>query len=215
LAGSILLVAAGYYLGGLIGLQLKLPPLGCSIIWPPNAVLLAALMLIPTRRWWLYLLALLPAHLHLVAYFQPEAPLPAMFGQFAGNAGQAVLGALAVRPFLGAPPRLDTLRRMTWFILLAGILAPALGSVVAASWFLFTGWVDNFWITWRMRFLTNAFATLTITPLILLTITGKMPVLRNVPRRRVVELTLLVARSLPLESLPLAWRTRVRGVPRR
>ena len=193
LVGSIVLVAAGYYVGGLIGLQLKLLPLGCSIIWPPNAVLLAALMLIPPQRWWLYLLALLPAHLHLVAYFQPEAHVPAMFGQFAGNAAQAVLGALAVRPFLGAPPRLDTLRQMTWFILLAGILAPAIGSVVAASLFLLTGWVDNFWLTWRMRFLTNAFATLTITPLILLTITGKVPVLHNVPRRRVAELALLVA----------------------
>jgi PAS domain S-box-containing protein len=82
---------------------------------------------------------------------------------------------------------------MTWFILLAGILAPAVGSVVAASLFLLTGWVDDFWLTWRMRFLTNAFATLTITPLILLTVTGKMPVLHNVPRRRVAELALLVA----------------------
>ncbi len=193
LAGSILLVAAGYYAGGLIGLHLKLLPLGCSIIWPPNAVLLAALMLIPGRRWWLYLLALLPAHLHLVAYFQPEAPLPAMFAQFAGNTGQAVLGALAVRPFLGVPPRLETLRQMTWFIVLGAILAPALGSVLAASLFLLTGWVDNFWLPWRMRFLTNAFATLTITPLILLTLRAKRPALQDVPRRRLGELVLLVA----------------------
>src|SRR5678815_4487931 len=99
LAGTVLLVMAGYYVGGLIGLRLKLPPSGISIIWPPNAILLAALMLIPARKWWLCVLALLPAHINLVAYFQPEAPLPVMFCQFAANAGQAVLGALAVRTF--------------------------------------------------------------------------------------------------------------------
>ena len=196
LAGSILLVAAGYYAGGLIGLKLKLMPFGISVIWPPNAILLAALILTPTRRWWLYLLALLPAHLNMVAYFQPEAPLPVMFCQFAGNAGQAVLGALAVRPVLGVPPRLDTLRRMTWFTLLAAIAAPALASVLAASLFMLTGWVENLWITWRMRFLTNVFATLTITPLILLTVTGKMPAFRNVPLRRYAELGLLMAALL-------------------
>src|SRR5688572_30630984 len=153
LAGSILLVVAGYYAGGWIGLKLKLEPIGISVIWPPNAILLAALMLIPARRWWLYLLPLLPAHLHLVAYFQPEAPLPVMFCQFAGNAGQAVLGALAVRPFVGVPPRLDTLRSMTWFMLLGALAAPALASALAASLFMLTGWVENLWIAWRMRFL--------------------------------------------------------------
>src|SRR5688572_13773 len=196
LAGSILLVMAGYYTGGLIGLKLKLEPIGISVIWPPNAILLAALMLIPGRRWWLYLLALLPAHLHLVANFQPEAPLPVMFCQFAGNAGQAALGALAVRPVLGVPPRLDTLRSMSWFMLLAAIVAPALASALAASLFMLTGWVENLWIAWRMRFLTNVFATLTITPLILLTVTGKTTVLRNIPLRRYAELGLLMAALL-------------------
>ena len=196
LAGSILLVMAGYYAGGLIGLKLKLMPFGISVIWPPNAILLAALMLTPAQRWWLYLLALLPAHLHLVAHFQPEAPLPVMFCQFAGNAGQAVLGALTVRPFLGVPPRLDTLRSMTWFMLLAAIAAPALASALAASLFMLTGWVENLWITWRMRFLTNVFATLTITPLILLTVTRERPAFRNIPLRRYAELALLMAALL-------------------
>jgi len=196
LAGTVLLVAAGYYVGGWIGIYLKLPPFGISVIWPPNAILLAALLLTPARRWWLYLLALLPVHINLVAYFQPEAPLPVMFCQFAGNAGQAVLGALAVRPFLGVPPRLDTLRRMTWFILLAAIAAPALASALAASLFTLTGWVENPWIAWRMRFLTNVFATLTITPLILLTVTRERPALRNVPLRRYAELGLLMAALL-------------------
>ena len=192
-AGKVLLVTAGYYLGGLIGLQLRLPPFGISIIWPPNAILLAALMLIPVRMWWCYLLALLPAHINLVTNFQPaDVPIATMFGQFAGNVFQAVAGALAVRPFVGVPPRLDTLRRMAGFMLLAAVAAPALASMLAAFLFLLTGWAEDFWLAWRMRFLTNVFATLTITPLILLTVAQGTPILRNVSARRFAEFGLLV-----------------------
>ena len=30
--------------------------------WPPNIVLMCALFLAPTRDWWIYILAVLPAH---------------------------------------------------------------------------------------------------------------------------------------------------------
>jgi PAS domain S-box-containing protein len=176
----------------LIGLQLRLPPFGISIIWPPNAILLAALMLVPVRMWWCYLLALLPAHLNLVTYFQvPDVPIPTMFAQFAGNTLQAVIAAFAVRPLVGVPPRLDTLRQMAGFIVLAAIAAPALASLLAVGLFLFAGWVDDFWLAWRMRFLTNVFATLTFTPLIILTAAEGRIKLRDVPVRICAEYCLL------------------------
>jgi PAS domain S-box-containing protein len=194
LMGKVLLVVAAYYLGGLVGLQLRLPPFGISIIWPPNAILLAALMLIPVRMWWIYLLALLPAHLHLVAFFQPSnIPMAAMLGQFAGNVLQCVLGALAVRPLVGVRPRLDTLGQMAGFALLSAIAAPALASLLAAFLFVTTGWAtEDFWFVWRMRFLTNVFATLTITPFILVNVARGTPILRDIPPRRYAEFGLIV-----------------------
>ena len=72
LASTVLLVCAGYYAGGLIGIWLRFPPTGIATIWPPTAILLAALLLTPRRIWWMYLLAAVPTHLHLVANFQPE-----------------------------------------------------------------------------------------------------------------------------------------------
>src|SRR2546430_3955938 len=66
-------VAVAYYAGAYAGFMLRFPGSPLSVIWPPNAILLAALLLVPTRRWWMVLLAVLPAHL-LVAGPKRVAP---------------------------------------------------------------------------------------------------------------------------------------------
>src|SRR6187401_1099429 len=54
--------ALAYFLGSLLGLSLPFPGTEISVYWPPNAILLAALLATPRRRWPVYLLAVLPAH---------------------------------------------------------------------------------------------------------------------------------------------------------
>src|SRR5262245_54688203 len=56
-------VFAGYYLGCKVGFALTFKPHPVSVLWPPNSVLVAALLLTPPRSWWFVLLAALPAHL--------------------------------------------------------------------------------------------------------------------------------------------------------
>src|SRR5580693_3859143 len=58
-----LLVAIGYYAGTKIGFMFTPPQTPTATFWPPNAILLAALLLTPVRIWWALLLAVLPAHL--------------------------------------------------------------------------------------------------------------------------------------------------------
>src|SRR6187402_1270867 len=57
-----LLVFVGYYLGARIGFSLTFQPHPVSVLWPPNSILLAALLLTPPRIWWLVLIAAFPAH---------------------------------------------------------------------------------------------------------------------------------------------------------
>jgi len=45
------LVFAGYYLGTRVGLALTFLPNPISVLWPPNAILFAALLLVPFRMW--------------------------------------------------------------------------------------------------------------------------------------------------------------------
>jgi integral membrane sensor domain MASE1 len=48
---TALLVCAGYYVGGIVALMSRFEPSGISIIWPPNALLLATLLLTPAQTW--------------------------------------------------------------------------------------------------------------------------------------------------------------------
>ncbi|MGH7307777.1 MAG: MASE1 domain-containing protein, partial [Candidatus Rokuibacteriota bacterium] len=202
LALAVLLVSAGYYAGGLIGLSVRFPPSGISVIWPPNAILLAALLLSPPRAWGWYLLAALPTHVHLVANFQPGVPAVVILSQFAGNALQAVVSALAVRRYAGARPRFDSLRSVTVFIVLAGIAIPAAVSALIAYLFDLTGWAPDYWLAWRQRFLTNVVPTFAITPLIVLTVAGGIARIRGMPLWRHAEFGLLAV-ALCVVGIPV------------
>ena len=203
---GFLLVMTGYYAGGIVGVLLGFPPSGIAAIWPCTAILLAGLLLAPPRYWWLYLLGAVPTHLHLVANFQvPEVPFVVMLCQVGSNILHALIAALALRFVIGTPPRLDSLRNMAAFILLAGVAATAAACVVAVWLFLLTGWAADFWLAWRQRVLANVFAVITIPPVILLAFAGQLVGAQHAPWRFYAELTLitigLLAVGIPVFGL--------------
>jgi PAS domain S-box-containing protein len=182
------LVAAAYYAGGVIGLALEQSPSTIAVVWPPNAILLAAFLLAPVRLWPWYLLASLPAHLHVTVTFGLPVPMLIMFNQYLANAAQALLAAFFLKQTSQVPPRFNDLRSTSLFILLAAVLAPALASALSAYLHTLTGWVTDYWLAWRQRLLNNVVATLTFTPLIVLLFTYDVPSLRRLRPRRWLEL---------------------------
>ena len=203
---SVVLFSAGYYVGGIVGLQFNFPPSGITVIWPSTAILLSALLLTPPRYWWMYLLAVVPAHLHLVINFQnPKPPLVVAFCQVANNVVEAVLAALVVRHVIGARPRFDSLRKMAAFILLVGIMTNAIACASAVSLFLLTGWAVDFWLAWHQRVLAGTFPLITIPPLILLARTGQLVRSQHTPLRSYAELGLLTTGLLAVGVPVLGW----------
>src|SRR2546426_6166710 len=85
-AATLLAVAVAYYVGAQLGFILRFPPTTPSALWPPNSILTATLLLTPVRRWGVYLLAALPAHLP-----PPPPVLPPLlpFGLFSSHCPQA------------------------------------------------------------------------------------------------------------------------------
>jgi PAS domain S-box-containing protein len=186
----VLLVCAGYYGGSLIGQSLRFPDSHLSLIWPPTAILLAALLLAPSRRWWVFLLAVAPVH--IIVQLKDGVPPLGILSQLLGNFGQALLAAISVRYFVKGRLELDTFRTLIIFVLGAVILAPFLISSIAAYLYVLSGWEHEYWFVWRARVLSNALSTLTIIPPILMVFGGEFAKPSCPSRWRYAELALLV-----------------------
>src|SRR5262245_45367017 len=85
------LVGLSYYAGARIGMALTFAPVPISVLWPPNSLLFAALVLTPKRWWWAALAGAFPAH--LLAELQGGVPAEMVLCWFASNTAEAVTGA--------------------------------------------------------------------------------------------------------------------------
>jgi two-component system NarL family sensor kinase len=184
-------VSVAYYVGAQVGFALRFPTSPISMLWPPNSLLLAAFLLVPTRRWWIILVAALPAH--LAVQIQNDVPPALMLGLFLTNSGQGLIGAAALRRFVPGPFRLDSLQRVGLFLVFAAFLAPMLIAFVAAALIVGTAWGEDYWLSWRAQLLSNILTVLTLVPAILAVAASETDWFRRSAARRWAEAGLLVA----------------------
>jgi two-component system sensor kinase FixL len=174
-------VAAGYYVGAQIGLALTFPPATTSVLWPPNAILTAALLMVPPRLWWVCLAGALPVHILLEIDAGFSAPLVALL--FVTNCSEALLAAIAVRLLSDEPTRFDSLRRVAAFVVGAGLLAPLVSSFADAAVVDFVRG-ENYWDVWRVRVFSNVLTELSVAPAIILGWPAARSLLEGRPRAR-------------------------------
>jgi len=203
-AGLVALgVAVAYYVGAKIGFALTAAPLPVSTLWPPNAILLAALLLAPLRWWPGVLLAAFPAH--LAVELGSGVPLSMVLSWFVSNSAEALIGAVGVRRFNDRPTQFDSFRQVTVFVVFAAILAPFLSSFLDAAFVQWNGWgVDSYWQVWRVRFFSNVLAILTLVPAIVTWADRDLGSLRSASPRRVLEASTLVGGLLVVCTLVFA-----------
>ena len=197
-AQPVLLVCLGYYAGAWIAKTLRFPDSNLSLIWPPTAILLGALLLAPPRKWWIYLLAVAPVH--VLVQLQDGVSAGGIISQLIGNFSQALLAAFSVYYFNKGVVHLNSFRAIVVFTLGAIIFAPVVVSTIAAYLYVLSGWEQNYWYAWRARILSNALSTLMIVPpIILLFSPGATTKAASVKPQRYVEagvlLTFLVLTS--------------------
>src|SRR5262249_50183304 len=152
-------------LGAKVGFALTFQPHPVSTLWPPNAILLSAFLLAPTRLWGTFLLAAFMAHLAIG--LPSGAPIPLMLSWFVSHSAEALMGAICIRRFIVPPIRFNSFRRVCIFLCFGVVLAPLLTSFLDAAFVRWSGWKnDGYWLVWRMRLFSNALAALTIVPVI-------------------------------------------------
>jgi len=187
---SALLVGASYYLGTRIGFAWTPAGQPISTFWPPNAILLACLLLTPVRTWWALILAVFPAH--MLAQLQVGVPVSTAVGWFTTNIGEALIAALCITRVIDRRKMFDDVRGVFTFIIFAVVVAPFATSFLDAAAVVITGWGRHYLPLGIERFFSNALAVLTIVPTIMLFRLNGASWIRRLTLARLCEALLLV-----------------------
>jgi PAS domain S-box-containing protein len=211
-ACAALAVGIAYYLGAKVGLALTFQPLPISVLWPPNAVLLAALVLAPLRWWWLLVLAAFPAH--FIAESQAGVPAAMVSCWFVSNVSEAVIGSFFVRHFMAGAPSLDSMRNVVVFICGAVLLAPFLSSFLDAAFVSLIAWGESSYTKlWTTRFVSNMLATLVFVPVVITWAARDGVWSRSADRARRAEGALILAGLLTVSIFVFDWHLAASGIP--
>lgn len=182
--------AALYYAAAELGLALRFPGLAVSALWPPNAVLLAALLLTPPRQWWIPLAAIVPAH--FAAHADAGFPAWRLLWQIGLNWTLAICTASALRTLVAARHPFGTLRDLSIYLVVAVFALPAAVTLAAPNAVLSmldptASTKEPAWLAWRSSYLSNATAFLTLVPAMVLWASEGAGWLRRATPARVVE----------------------------
>jgi PAS domain S-box-containing protein len=186
-----LLTSAAYYATAKLGFEFTLQPNSVSILWMPNSLVLAGLLLTPSGWWWLVILATLPAH--LAAELTSGVPTLMVLSWFLSNSFQALFGAWLISYTTGTDVSLSRTKGLTTFLIFGAFLAPFLASFLDSALVKLNGWgTIPYWENWRVRFLSNVLASLTLIPFIVEWARDGFTTLRRVTVAKYVEASLLI-----------------------
>ncbi len=207
-AGSLLwvglLVFLCYYLGVRIAFALTFDRGAIATLWPPNAVLFASFVLVPTRWWWVVLLAGLPAH--LVGEFQSHLPPVMIPGWYLANCCGPVIGAAALRRVASGPPWFSSFRRIGVFVgcaCTAACVTSLLGAFVMHQHLA----TAEYWAMFGRRFWANTLSLLTVVPPIVALGSGEWLHPLRVTGRRATEVGIFSVALLLVSVVAFVWQT--------
>ncbi len=105
-----------YYFAAELGLAFRFQSSQISVVWPANAVLLAALLLTPRSRWWVVFVTTALAH---GAAMSPTTPAWRLVWQIAGNSLFMSAAAMLLRGSAGLPLHFGNRRQVFTYVAVA------------------------------------------------------------------------------------------------
>ena len=185
------LIALAYYAGAEAAFAIgTLSDKIFAPFWPPNIILCCALLFAPARLWWLYLLAVFPAH--VIAELRIGMSAPQLLVAYATNCAIAVGNAWAIKHFLGEPPWFDSIRKAGLYVLISAVVVPAVVSLGGAFVpILGGGGIQHYWLFWVQWCLANTVSSLALGPAILVWVVRRR-MLQNLTIGEIVEGLLLI-----------------------
>lgn len=157
-----LLIGLLYYSGAYVGVHFAALESGIVVLWPPNAVLLAALLSRPPRYWWPLLVAVLCAEvLADVPVFTVTQAL--LFGAI--NITECLLAASLIRYFLNREMDWYKPKDLSVFLFTVFFIASPVAALGGASVYYFLLTNDTSFLTfWRLWWIGDATGLIILTP---------------------------------------------------
>ncbi|APX94459.1 PAS domain S-box protein [Halomonas sp. 1513] len=183
-------VGLGYFAGAWLGVTQTISPDGKAIIWPPNAVALAALLLLPVHRWAWIIPAVMAAE--IIADI-PAFPLWAAVSFGLINLFEVFLAASLIRWFTGPLFNFDSLSRGGYFVLFGPLLAAGTAALFGAGVYHgLAGEGGEYLARWQMWWFGDALGLVLLTPLLVIFAHQYQVLLQTWTRKRLLELGALL-----------------------
>jgi len=163
---GVLFCALCYYLATRIAWALCFPDSKVSLFFPPHAVLVSMLLLVPARQWWAYTLA--AAGAHFLATQQEHWPTLYALHCEVFDAVQNVAAAAGIRILIKSPLKALTLRDAMIFVVVAVVLVPFGTAFWGAAFTLSNHFGTRYWIEWRNLGISNAVTNIILVPVFVL-----------------------------------------------
>ena len=160
-AAIAILVAASYFAAAELGHALSLPTV-FTTFWPPNGLLLSALLLRDRRHWPELLIAAAVANVGFDCWQGRPLTLSAVY--FAANASEVGVAAWAVTRVVGARLSMGRMRDVLAFGLLGGFLAPIIGATLGWLAAVHLGGAEPTVTLWRLWYAGDVLGVLVVAP---------------------------------------------------
>jgi signal transduction histidine kinase len=159
-----LVVALCYFLGAELAFYVgTLSDRVFALFWPPNVILFFALLIVPRRRWWLYISAAFPAH--AIAELGVGMPWSPLLLAYLTNCSVAALSAYLVNRCIGDRPWFGKFRNAAWYIVITAGVSPAIAAFGGAFVPILSGGkMSDYAVYWTHWYFANAIPNITLGP---------------------------------------------------
>jgi integral membrane sensor domain MASE1 len=199
LALPVILVS---YLAVRLGATMVVSSLGLSVLWPPFALLVAAMLLVPRRNW----LVLIPAGLAgaAIVNLQLGFTLGATGLFFLADTIQFLIIGLGLGYFFDGVPRLNSSKALAKYCFFAAFLGPLVGAFIGAN-----APSGSYAVNWRVWFFSEMLSFLALTPAFLIWASTGRVWISQIPFRSAAEAAALLGTLAILGYLVLLapWKT--------
>ena len=152
-------IALSYLVPTLVGMLVSNPQTVWPL-WPGCAILVTGLLLVRVNVW----PVVIPASFvgFAVADLQAGVPLSSIAWFIPGNTVEVLISAIGLKYCFNGVPRLNSVRALAKYSFFAIVLAPFAGAFLSAH-----GIAHDYWTGWKICFLSEVLAFVTVTPALL------------------------------------------------